>query len=122
MGAATDLTRIVDALKSLEAEGYVVGAALAETTSGGWDEVNTRGDGSRAVFWNEQAHAESFDSDGRLVAPLPVHWAGDASRIEAALQSTGLVVVPPEDEDSTFSVEPKDYELPKGGRKMSELF
>lgn len=84
--------------------------------------MNTQGADSLAVFWNEQAHEESFDGAGHLIAPLPVHWKGDRTQIGSALQAAALVVVEPDDDDTTFSVEPRDYQPPQSGRKLSDLF
>ncbi|MFE9040499.1 hypothetical protein ACFYOG_06230 [Streptomyces sp. NPDC007818] len=101
----TDLCRIVEALASLEALGYVAEADFAYTNSSGWSDVHERnGADAKAVFWNSQAHLDCFDSEGMLVDDLPLQWSGDLELIARTLRGTGLVIEVPEVREQVFYI------------------
>jgi hypothetical protein len=102
----SDLCRIVGALKSLEAQGYISIANAASTSTGGWEEVAERSNRSDApaLFWNTQGHEEAFSDEGELIGSLPLQWRGDPMTICSALHETGLDVVVPGKSDKTFFI------------------
>ncbi|MEU8724327.1 hypothetical protein [Streptomyces antimycoticus] len=103
----SDLCRIVQSFRELEADGYIAEPDFSLTTTGGWEDVHQRVQGElRAIFWISQAHVDCFDDEGNLVDDLPLHWAGDATAIAEALRSTGLLVEIPEIADITFFISP----------------
>ena len=105
----TDLERLEAALADLRAKGYVAQAALAETSSAGWDEVATMSDEDppRAVFWNMQSQEDSLDDGGMLVEDLPLQWSGDADAIAGAFEAQGFAVTRPGSSRDTIVVHPQ---------------
>ncbi|WP_448331322.1 hypothetical protein [Streptomyces sp. DSM 41534] len=103
----SDLCRIVQSFRELEANGYIAEPDFSLTTSGGWEDVHQRVRGDlKAIFWISQAHVDCFDDEGNLVDDLPLQWAGDAAAIAEALRGTGLLVETPEIADITFFIGP----------------
>lgn len=103
----SDLCRIIAAFIRLRALGYTAEPAFAWTSTMGWEDISPDEDGAlRAVFWNIQAHEDSFDAEGGLISELHMQWAGDAQVIAAELASTGLVSVIPKSTDQAFVLRP----------------
>jgi hypothetical protein len=103
----SDLCRIIAALVRLRTRGYTAEPAFAWTSTMGWEDISPDEDGAlRAVFWNVQAHEDSFDAEGGLIGELHMQWAGDAQVIAAELAPTGLTSVIPKSTDRAFVLEP----------------
>ncbi|NJP88635.1 hypothetical protein HCN51_04035 [Nonomuraea sp. FMUSA5-5] len=105
----SDLCRVLRAFELLAAQGYVAEPALWPTTSGCWERVAERSQDTealKAVFWNTQSHDSAFDVRGDLVEQLHLGWAGDPEEIGAALAAAGLAVQVPQDEGTTFILDP----------------
>ncbi|MGX8909713.1 hypothetical protein ACR820_31510 [Streptomyces netropsis] len=108
----SDLCRIVQAFRHLEAQGYIAEPNFSFTNSSGWGDIHERNQGSevKAIFWNSQSHMDCFDDDGNLIDDIPLQWAGDADTIKDALSATGLAVDAPQNPKVTFFLGPEGEE------------